>query len=538
MTRITRILRQILFVFLSILFFSLTLASNRLFQMGFGAYNGVLLAVQFLLCLSLVIINYRVGFITSITLLLGSLSFMLIVILKFKDMSPVPGLCNMLIYVITIFILCTKFRTLDKNAVTDLLTGLKNRRGLFEILNNKIMGKKPFYLVYIDLGNFKMINDNYGHFYGDSLLKVVTERIINIVGKQGIVTRIGGDEFVLIINDNVNVHGLTEKVISSISKKIDITLNGVLIQSYLTAYAGITYFPDDASTAESLIKYADIAMYHATKNHADHIFHFTKELEQEFARKIEVEKIIKEALAYDGFYLDYQPQYSIEDKKLRGFESLLRLRSQEGELVSPTEFIPIAESSDLILKIDDYVLNRVMTEFTDIIKNKQTDLIISINVSAKNIASIGFPGKVRELLDKTQFPPQNLEIEITEYCLVSSVETTVENINTLRKMGLHIALDDFGTGYTSLSYLAKMPISLVKIDKSMIDDITISEKSRDFITAVISMGHIMGCKVISEGVEYTDQLEILKEKECDFIQGFVWSKPVSYTEAKQIAEKE
>lgn len=179
-----------------------------------------------------------------------------------------------------------------------------------------------------------------------------------------------------------------------------------------------------------------------------------------------------------------------------------------------------------------------MTEFTDIIKNKQTDLIISINVSAKNIASIGFPEKVRELLDKTQFPPKNLEIEITEYCLVSSVETTVENINTLRKMGLHIALDDFGTGYTSLSYLAKMPISLVKIDKSMIDDITISEKSRDFITAVISMGHIMGCKVISEGVEYTDQLEILKEKECDFIQGFVWSKPVSYTEAKQIAEKE
>lgn len=532
----SRILKQILLIIISILFFSLTMISSKLSQMNLGAYNGVLLAIQFVLCLCMVLINYRTGFIISISLLLISLASMLVVLLRFHDISPLPGICNMGIYVITIFILCTKFNTLDKNAITDLLTGLKNRRGLYNILDNKILNKKPFYVVYLDLGNFKMINDNYGHFYGDSLLKLVTQRITDIVGKNGIVTRIGGDEFVLIINDNVNVHGLTEKVIASVSQKADIPLNGVIIQSYLTAFAGITYYPDDATTSGSLIKYADIAMYHATKNRTDHIFHFTKELELEFARRIEVEKIIKEALTYDNFFMEYQPQYEISDKKLRGLESLIRMRSQEGEIVSPAEFIPIAEASDLILKIDDYVLNRVMKEFKESVTNNQSDLIISVNVSAKNIASIGFPQKVKEMLKRNDFPPQNLEIEITEYCLVSSVETTIENIKELRNMGLHIALDDFGTGYTSLSYLSKMPINLVKIDKSLIDDITSSNKSKDFVTAVVSMGHIMGCKVISEGVENQDQLKILKDQNCDYIQGFVWSKPVSYEYAKTLVK--
>ena len=251
---------------------------------------------------------------------------------------------------------------------------------------------------------------------------------------------------------------------------------------------------------------------------------------------IEVEKNIKEGFSNNNFYMVYQPQYKMEGKRLRGFEALLRLKNNGGETISPAEFIPIAEASDLIFQIDDFVLNIVMQEFSPLLK-KSKDIVISVNVSAKNIASFDFAERIERMLKKNDFNPHNLEIEITEYCLVNSVETTVQNINRLKDLGVQIALDDFGTGYTSLSYIAKLPVNLLKIDKTLVDDITSSQKSQDFVNAVISMGHIMGCDVISEGVENQPQLDILKTQGCDFVQGFVWSKPLDYDVAKDMIQK-
>lgn len=176
-----------------------------------------------------------------------------------------------------------------------------------------------------------------------------------------------------------------------------------------------------------------------------------------------------------------------------------------------------------------------MNEYKEIVLNSNKDLIISVNISAKNIGSLGFTEKVQNILNETGFPAKNLEIEITEYCFVQSLEITISNIKKLREMGVQLALDDFGTGYTSLSYLAKMPINLLKVDKSLVDDIESNSKSRDFVNAVISMGHLMECEVISEGVENEKQIDLLHTQECDFIQGYVWGKPLDYEVAKKLS---
>lgn len=499
--------------------------------------NGVLMAVEFSTCLLMLQIDYKIGFRISFTLMFISLVQIIFTFSRVHGVSAIPGFANTVIYLITLCILFRKFRILDRLAVTDSLTGLKNRRGLYKEMDSLIFKKKAFYTVYIELGNFKQINDTYGHHYGDQVLKLVTKRILDVLGKDGIATRINGAEFVIIIFDDEKVHDITNRIIQAISEKNSIIHNGIEITGYLTAYAGISHYPFDAKDADTLIKFADIAMYASRKTNADHITDFTKDMEDTFLRSIEVEKNIKEGFSSNNFYMVYQPQYKMEGKNLRGFESLLRLKNDKGENISPAEFIPIAEASDLIFQIDDFVLNRVMQEFSPVIKVSK-DILISVNVSAKNIASFDFADRIEKMLKANDFSAKNLEIEITEYCLVNSVDTTVRNINRLREMGVQIALDDFGTGYTSLSYIAKLPVNLLKIDKSLVDDITSSQKSRDFVNAVISMGHIMGCAVISEGVENQPQLDMLKTQGCDFVQGFVWGKPLAYDIARGMVQEQ
>ena len=499
------------------------------------SFSGVITASQFAVCLLIVWVNYKVGTFISLGFMVFSIISMIMAISRAGNLGALPGLCNVVIYIITMLLLCRQFRIREKEAITDFLTGLINRRGLYKELKRNIEKKKPFYVIYLDLENFKMINDNYGNVYGDGLLKLVTERMHSVMGGKGIVSRLGGAEFVVIVDGDSDVADITEKLIARICEKISLPANFIWIDSYLKVSAGISRFPEDSDEAEELIKYADIAMLQAIKDKKTNISFFDKDMEAHLKREVELEKLIKEALAKNYFYLVYQPQYKLDGKRLRGFESLLRMKTAKGEFVSPAEFIPVAEKGDLILQIDDYVLRRVMKEFKEIVEKAEDDILISVNVSAKNISSKGFADKVKAIMDETSFSAKNLEIEITEYCMVQSVEITIENIIALRALGVQVALDDFGTGYTSLSYLAKMPINLLKVDKSLVDDIVADEKSKDFVTAVIAMGHLMGCEVISEGVENEDQLDVLNEQECDFVQGYVWGKPVDYGVARSLA---
>lgn len=498
-------------------------------------YNGVITAFQFIVCLMTIKIDYKRGRIVSLVCLGFSFINLSIVILAQKNFSALPGLCNTLIYIVTVILLSFLFQSRMEESVTDLLTGLKNRRGLLRELNAKVEDRGSFYVLYIDLGNFKFINDNYGHSYGDQLLKIISKRLLTVIDKKGTVSRIGGAEFVIVISTRIDIESLVTQLLNTISEKVTIQLNSSKTDSYLTSNIGISRYPQDANTAENLIKFADIAMYQSIKNKKERYKFFDKSMEETFINQMELEKLVNESLIHDYFYIDYQPQYEINRKQLRGFEALLRMKTPDGTIVSPKDFIPVAEKSDLILKIDDYVLKRVMREFKDIVSFSHNDIVISINVSASNVGDLDFVNKINHYLKESGFPPENLEIEITEYCLVRSVETTIDNIKKLHDMGIRVAIDDFGTGYTSLSYLSKMPVHLLKIDKSLIDDIEEQKKNRDFVNAVISMGHLMGCKVISEGVENENQLNLLEEQQCDYIQGFVWSKPISYREARDLA---
>lgn len=528
---------NLFFTLLIILYIGLQAVTVLFDRADNSVFNGVVMAVQFALCLFMVRKDCRRGYITSTILMSLSMLDMIIAMAVRHVTSPLPGIFNCIIYMFALFLLTKQFELREKDALTDMLTGLDNRRALFRKLDARISNGEDFHIIYIDLGNFKFINDNYGHICGDYVMMTIAQRLRESIGDKGICTRIGGDEFVIVLNGSFDPFNTATELINKLSEKITVPMEDSTIDCYLTSYAGISSFPRDADNYEDLLKYADIAMYKALHDHKERVCFFNQEMHQNLNRQVEVEKLIKEALDSNYFYLVYQPQYSICGKKLRGFEALLRMKRSDGVFVSPGEFIPIAENGELILNIDDFVIRRAMTDFKDIIKKTDSDFVVSINISAKNIGNPGFVKKVKEILDETKYPAKNLEIEITEYCLVDSVDIAINNIKQLRELGIQVALDDFGTGYTSLSYLAKMPINLLKIDKSLVDDIENNNKSREFVNTVISLGHQMGCEVISEGVETESQLHILGDNKCDFVQGYVWSKPLELNTAINLAEE-
>lgn len=499
-------------------------------------FNGVFMACQYGLCLIILSLNQKRGIKIAFALMAISLFMLLRAQFIIKEGNPLPGIFNAIFYIITLLLLNRQFRIREREALTDMLTGLLSMRGLTKVISKCIKIGQPFSLLYIELENFKNLNDNHGHICGDKILLEVTDRLKKQLNSSSYIARINGAEFVVVLPSDANVSQVSASLLAAIREKIVIEIEGNYIECYLTPYAGTASFPDEGTNSESIIQKAGIALVKAVKKKSETVVLFDSYMEAELARELELERLIKESLKNDYFYLVYQPQYHIEGKKLRGFEALLRMSTPNDMLVGPSEFIPVAEARSLILSIDNYVIKRALTEFKETVTTTNPDLVLSINVSAKNICDVAFVDRIKKALDEANYPANNLEIEITEYCLVEEVETAIENIKKLSSIGVRFALDDFGTGYTSLSYLAKMPINLLKIDKSLIDDIAVNEKSLEFVHAVISMGHMMGCEVISEGVEDEKQLALLGSNECDLIQGYVWSKPLSYQDALELTK--
>ena len=501
-------------------------------------YNGVVVCFQFFCAFLMIKVNAKRGRYTSWFCLGVSMFFLLraiaFAIIGKKPLIAVPGFFMILMFALIATLFSYQVELLDKRMVADYVTSLHNGRGLILTLKNKIYNKESFYVIYIELENFKFLNDNYGFDFGDELRRIVTKRIKNVIKGHGVAGCVDRSSFMIVLNGDCDANQVTAEVLHTISEKITIKKNEVDIDCFLSAYAGIAKCPEDTPDAETLMKYSDIAMYHASMSKKNRIVFYEPQMEQKLKRQIEVEKIIKKALANDWFYLVFQPQFSTKEKKLRGFETLLRLRDSNGKNLSPSEFIPAAEKNDLILEITDWVLVNALKTFAPLVKD--TDLTISINASSKNMESARFVSQVKEVLEQTGFPAKNLEIEITEYCLLQSFDQTIENIRALRAMGVQVALDDFGTGYSSLSYLEKLPINLLKIDKSLVDDIESNFKSQQFVNAVIYMGHLMGCEVICEGVESEGQLRLLRDNESDFIQGYIWGKPLEFDNARELLD--
>ena len=394
-------------------------------------------------------------------------------------------------------------------------------------------------MVSIDLNHFKSVNDTLGLEAGNYVLTEIARRWKAVCeektsGVETYVTRISGDEFFLVMN-GYNSDG---ELLEEIQRYVDamrerLTVDGCDL--YVTASFGYAEFPVDADNADTLISHANAAMIEIKKaKSSEHVLRFTPDLLKD-EHVLEIESLIRSALENDTIYFQLQPQYDV-NHRLRGFEALARMKDGEGKNVSPGEFIPVAEKVGLIDRVDGTVFRKATTFFGELLRKTGADLMLSINASVRHLMKNDFSEEIRELLKNSGIPAEKLEIEITESIMIESADKALQCIDEIKGMGVKMAIDDFGTGYSSLSYLNRFPANLLKIDKSFIDKMNTSDSSRQYVAAIISMGHVMGFDVISEGVEEEEQLETLKKIGCDFIQGFIWGRPLPKEDAEKLVE--
>lgn len=430
-------------------------------------------------------------------------------------------------------------KQLEQMAYYDTLTGLPNRKMIIEELEKYIQlsykNRNNFAFVFIDLDNFKEINDMMGHYVGDIILKAVVGRCMLKIHGDDILGRIGGDEFALIIRRNLS----REEIVTYIESIKDFLSEVIMYETkeiYISASFGISFYPADGDNSVDLLKCADMAMYSVKYSGKKGISFFSQAMQDALMRRVQLENGLKLALLNDELYMVFQPQYYCEPHKIRGFEALARWRSGELGEVSPSEFIPLAEKSGLIVEIGEWILKTALQKMNCLKAAGYADIVLSVNISVVQIIHPSFVKMVKKVLDETGFDPGSLEVEITESILISYPKKVTDALNQLRSMGIRIALDDFGTGYASLKYLQILPLDTLKIDKSFIEKVGSSETENHIINAVITLAHEQQTTIVAEGVENQTQLEYLKQQKCDCLQGFLLSKPLEFENLTRLPE--
>lgn len=426
-------------------------------------------------------------------------------------------------------------RQLQLMAYYDTLTGLPNRRLFLDRLECAVAQscrmKEGFSLLFIDLDRFKNINDAYGHELGDGLLKVVAQRIREVVRESDTVARLGGDEFVAILhdcNDADSCKLVVEKIRQAVNKPI--TLGGHELN--VSAAIGISFYPEDGEAVTDIIRSADVAMYHAKENGIGASF-YRSEMNAGTVERLEIEGSIRRGLANGEFWLAWQPQVDLNDGTLSGAEILARWR-HEGKDIPPGMFIPIAESSGLIDILGDWVFCQAVMEAVEFNKGcKDCALKIAVNFSSLQLKGEDAFRRVSEVLQEHGMPPGMLEMEVTESVIMSKRAGAMEFINRMRALGVSMAVDDFGTGYSNLSNLKQVQVNKLKIDQSFVCDLGQNEVSRQIVQAVINMAHSLDLKVVAEGVETEEQCGILRKLGCDYGQGYLFSRPVPVNTFKE-----
>lgn len=358
----------------------------------------------------------------------------------------------------------------------------------------------------------------------------------DLSGAEKYLTRFGGDEFFLVLSGYADEAQLTD-IISLYVNALGVNLTVDDCDLYVSVSIGFAEYPVDATIADTLISHANTAMDVIKKlNSSEHVLRYTPELSGD-EHILDVENMIRAALENDTVFFNLQPQYDM-NHDLRGFEALARMKDSEGNVISPGEFIPVAEKVGLIDRVDGAVFKKASMFFGELLRKTGAKLALSLNASVRHLMKSDFLDEIRALLDDSGIPAEQLEIEITESIMIDSVDKALCCIDELKSMGIQIAIDDFGTGYSSLSYLNRFPANLLKIDKSFIDKMNTGDSSRQYVAAIISIGHVMGFEVISEGVEEPEQLETLKEIGCDYIQGFIWGRPLPAEDTEILVKKE
>ncbi|MGJ0365764.1 putative bifunctional diguanylate cyclase/phosphodiesterase [Aliarcobacter cryaerophilus] len=419
-------------------------------------------------------------------------------------------------------------------ARTDSLSGLANRNSLQEFLNRLIptakRKKEEFAFLFLDLDHFKTINDSLGHNIGDELLQKISGILKKVLRPNDFIARVGGDEFVLIIQDyksNLELTNIIKRVQKQLSKPWVIQTHPV----ETTCSIGIAIFPQDGKDQISLMKSADIAMYEAKKHGRNQYHFFTKELNDKLLKIINLNKQMRIALKNGDYQLFYQPKVCLKDSKIIGVEALIRWIDKEKGFIPPSDFIPLAEENDFIIELGDWIVEEALNQYLDW-KNKGIDIVMSINISAKQFLQNRFAENLIEKINSKKIEPNRIILELTEYILIDQNNSVYSTLRKLNEFGVSISLDDFGTGYSSLSYLKKYPIDYLKIDKSFIDD-SCNSQGKVFIETIVKMGQTLNMKIVAEGVETQEQVEYLKSISCNLYQGYYFSKPIK---AKELEE--
>lgn len=405
----------------------------------------------------------------------------------------------------------------------DLLTNLANRFSFENYLKRSLLNEERKAILFIDLDNFKAINDTQGHAVGDILLKQVAGRLQECMRDDDIVARLGGDEFVTLISyvDDVDIERLAKRITKKIASPYVINDR----EFFSSASIGISLSPEDGSDVESLIKNADAAMYKAKKSGKNQFSFYTKELTSLLTEKMLLEAGLRSAINNKELHIVYQPKFNGREKVI-GAEALLRWTSRRHGAVSPVDFIPVAEESGMINELGRWILAnacRQVKEWHD----EGVLLPLSVNVSRYQLVD-SFEVELSGVLLETGFDPHLLELEITESSILDQVEENKNLLNRIHGLGVKISIDDFGTGYSSLSELKNLPVQTLKIDQSLVRDLPDDKDDEAISRAVIAMGHALELSVIAEGIETRSQLEVLKDTGCDYYQGYLLGKPLAH----------
>jgi diguanylate cyclase (GGDEF)-like protein len=418
-----------------------------------------------------------------------------------------------------------------KEANFDLLTGLPNRRMFLNRLDEEIKKAKradtPLTLMFIDLDRFKEVNDTLGHDMGDMLLKEAGHRIRECARETDTVARMGGDEFTVVLsgqNEQNNIARVYNGILHKLAQPFFLKNEA----AYVSASIGITIFPSDADTIEELLKNADQAMYAAKSLGRNRYCYFTPSMQEAAQSRMRLANDLRTALAEKQFCLVYQPIVELATGGIHKAEALVRWKHPEQGLISPAEFIPVAEDTGLIVDIGDWVFKEAVVQLKRFRTHFDPEFEISVNKSAVQChAEDNRHLDWAAFLQQLELPGHSVTVEITESVLLDSHLAVIDRLNALRSAGMQISLDDFGTGYSSLSYLKKFNIDYLKIDRSFVHNLKKGSDDHALCEAIIVMAHRLGMKVIAEGVETVEQCDLLAEAGCDFAQGYLFSPPVA-----------
>ena len=430
-------------------------------------------------------------------------------------------------------------RTADLHQLAhyDPLTGLPNRALFFETLRKTLLMAadmdKTVAVMFLDLDHFKNVNDTLGHATGDELLVQFSERLVNCVRIRDTVGRLGGDEFALILlmeGDELGAAAVASKI--DVALRAPFNLKGHEVS--VTASIGITVYPDDASDPQTLVKFADTAMYRAKRAGRNTFQFFTSQMNVEVMAKLEMDNALRNAVENDEFVLHYQPRVDLTSGRVTGVEALLRWQRPGHGLVSPASFIPALEESGLIVRVGSWVIAAACRQIALWMQSSIGPIQVSVNVSSRQFIEGDLERDVSNALTVNGVAADLLELELTESSLMLNIERTIATLGNLKKRGVQVSIDDFGTGYSSLAYLRRFPIDKLKIDRAFIRDITNSPDDAAIALTIIRMAHSLKLTVIAEGVETAAQLAYLRHHDCDEIQGFYFSRPLATPELEQL----